>query len=112
MPGVLRLHTDSGLVRALQAFHEEPAQPWSLSDLAAEAAMSRSRFAAEFRRLSGWTPGYYMTWWRLQVAWQRLNRGDAVMATALAVGYQSEAAFSRAFRREFGVSAGSIRRRS
>lgn len=110
VPGVLKLHTDSRLVRALQTFHAAPEKHWSLSDLAEAAAMSRSRFAAEFRRLSGWTPGHYMTWWRMQLAWQQLSGGKSVLATALSVGYQSEAAFSRAFRKQFEASAGSVRR--
>ncbi|TGG93314.1 AraC family transcriptional regulator [Natronospirillum operosum] len=108
--GLLGALRDPGLARAMTRFQARPEHPWTLSELAAEAAMSRSRFANHFRRISGWTPARYMAWWRMQLAWTHLSRGTSVLATALQVGYQSEAAFSRAFRATFGVSAGAVRR--
>lgn len=108
--GVLGLLSDSRLARAVDRFHANPAYHWTLSELAEQAAMSRSQFAARFNRVSGWTPARYMTWWRMQQAWHQLACGHSVMAVALAVGYQSEAAFSRVFRQTFGVTAGSVRR--
>ncbi len=108
--GILNLLRDARLARAIRAFHAAPAHHWTLDALATEAAMSRSRFAVHFRATSGWTPAHYMTWWRMQVAWTCLQRGDSVLSVAQAVGYRSEAAFSRAFQRAFGTTAGAVRR--
>lgn len=108
--GVLNLLRDKRLARAVHAFHDAPEQHWTLDELATKAAMSRSRFAAHFRAISGWTPAHYMTWWRMQLAWTCLQRGDSVISVAQTVGYRSEAAFSRAFRRAFGTTAGAVRR--
>lgn len=108
--GLLGLLSDERLSRAVDRFHANPARAWTLAELAQQSAMSRSQFAARFHQVSGWTPARYMTWWRMQQAWHQLAAGDSVMTVALAVGYQSEAAFSRAFRQAFDVTAGSVRR--
>jgi len=60
--------------------------------------------------LSGWTVGQYITWWRMQLAWQQLQSGGAVANVADNVGYKSEAAFSRALKKVFEVSPGRVRR--
>ena len=111
-PGLLRLHQDPVMKGALAAFHAEPDKAWTLERLARQAAMSRSRFAQHFKAQSGWTPAQYLLWWRMQQAWTLLGRGVSVLETALQVGYQSEAAFSRSFKRHYGQSAGQVRRQS
>lgn len=75
-----------------------------------QAAMSRTAFATAFKELSGWTPMQYLTWWRMQLAWHLLADGEPVAIVADKIGYQSEAAFSRAFKSEFKQTAGEVRR--
>ncbi len=103
---------DPLLGRALASFHGEPGAPWSLSSLASEAGMSRSAFAARFRELLGEPPMAYVTAWRMDVA-ARLVRDERLPLARVAerVGYQSEAAFNRAFRRAHGVTPGVFARR-
>ena len=72
--------------------------------------MSRTAFAETFRRVSEWTPAKYLTWWRMQLAWSKLSEGQTSASIAGTVGYKSEAAFSRAFQKHFGVTAGNVRR--
>lgn len=108
--GILSLFANKQIVKAVEAIHAEPSRAWGLLDLAEYAAMSRTQFAQTFKKTSGWTPMQYLAWWRMQLAWSILQAGESVAATAEQVGYQSEAAFSRAFRKEFGESAGSVRR--
>lgn len=81
---------------------------WSF--LAKKASLSRTAFAETFKAMSGWTAGRYVTWWRLQIAWQILIRGDSLMAAAHKTGNQSESVFSRTFKKEFFVSSGAVRR--
>ena len=81
--------------------------------LAAEVGMSRSGFAERFASLVGQPPMQYLTYWRMQLAAQRLRESrEAIAQIGYAVGYESEAAFSRAFKREFGDSPAAWRRRS
>src|SRR5262245_26443665 len=88
---------------ALGLIHREPQRDWSVSSLAQEVSMSRSIFAAKFNSLVGVPPLTYLTRWRLWQASQLLADGHlSVTETALRVGYESEAAFSRAFKRYFG----------
>jgi AraC-like DNA-binding protein len=88
---------------ALGLIHREPQRDWSVSSLAHEVAMSRSIFAAKFTSLVGAPPLTYLTRWRLWQASRLLADGNlSVVETALRVGYESEAAFSRAFKRHFG----------
>jgi AraC-like DNA-binding protein len=111
-PGLLSLYTHTQLNKAVQAMHNSPETDWQLSELATHASMSRSKFAQSFKSTSGWTPFQYLTWWRMQLAWQLLSLGDSVAIVSEKVGYQSEAAFSRAFSKMFNESAGSVRRMS
>lgn len=91
--------------RALLALHRKPAHGWTLETLACEVGASRSHLAARFTRLIGLPPMHYLTRWRMQLAARMLADGSAkVAAIALDVGYGSEAAFSRAFKRFVGVS--------
>lgn len=103
---------DPLLGRALAAFHADPGAPWSLASLANEAGMSRSAFAARFRDLVGEPPMAYVTAWRMDVAARLVREEDLPLArVAERVGYQSEAAFNRAFRRAHGLTPGVFARR-
>jgi len=115
---VLRQLMESGAVRggllsglshprlrnALVAMHEAPARQWTLEALAGEAGMSRSAFATSFRATVGMTPGQYLQGWRVSLAQQSLRRGRPLKAVAAEVGYGSEAALSRAFKAQLGMS--------
>ena len=108
--GVLALFAHQQISKAVEAIHTQPARDWGLVNLAECAGMSRTQFSQTFKKLSGWTPMQYLSWWRLQLAWSYLRAGEPVAIAADKIGYQSEAAFSRAFRRQFGESAGAVRR--
>jgi AraC-like DNA-binding protein len=96
---------------ALRVIHGRFAEPWSLESLAHEVGMSRSSFADRFVAYVGVPPMGYLARWRLQVAARMLQGGSTVVRAAVAVGYQSESAFTRAFKREVGVAPGMWRRR-
>jgi AraC-like DNA-binding protein len=97
--------------RALALLHAEPAKPWTVDTLAREAALSRSALAERFTHLVGESPIQYLTRWRLALAAQALRSGsDAITRIAESSGYESEAAFNRAFKREFGVPPAAWRR--
>jgi len=108
--GILALFADARLQKAIGAIHGAPGADWTLERLAREASMSRTTFAETFRRVSGWTPAKYLTWWRMQLAWSKLSEGQTSASIVETVGYKSEAAFSRAFQKHFGVPAGKVRR--
>jgi AraC-like DNA-binding protein len=92
------------LRHALVAMHEAPAREWSLEELARVAGMSRSAFAGTFREAVGVTPGQYLQAWRISLAQQALRRGRPLKTIAADVGYGSEAALSRAFKAQSGMS--------
>jgi AraC-like DNA-binding protein len=101
---------DSSIGRVLGLLHEKPQAPWTLERLAEEAAMSRSTLAERFAHFMGQPPMQYLTQWRMQVASRLLrDTSSKVLEIALGVGYESEAAFSRAFRRVVGVAPGAWR---
>jgi len=101
---------DAQIGQAIAAVHRDPGRPWSLAALAKQAAMSRSAFAARFTHLVGEPPMRYVTRWRMQVAAAQLRQRRAtVRELATRFGYDSEAAFSRAFKRVVGVSPGAVR---
>jgi len=103
--GWLAAVRDEVVGRALALLHERPAHAWSLEELALGASTSRSVLAERFARLIGEPPMQYLTRWRMQLASHRLASSAAkVAAVAREVGYESEAAFSRAFKREVGVA--------
>ncbi|WP_068280465.1 AraC family transcriptional regulator [Aldersonia kunmingensis] len=97
---------------ALAALHADAARPWTLQSLAAEAGMSRSSFAARFAALLGEPVMRYVTSWRMDLAARLVREGDLPLArVAERVGYRSEAAFNRAFRRAHGCTPGLFARR-
>jgi len=104
---------DPAVGRALTALHDDPARAWSLNDLAAEAGLSRAALAARFAHLVGHPPMQYLTLWRLQIAARRLaDSGAKVAAVGREVGYASEAAFSRAFKKTVGLSPAAWRKKA
>ena len=95
---------DPRVARALALIHRSISSPWSAEALAKEVSMSRSAFVERFTRLMGMAPIRYLTLWRLQTAKLHLRETQQTMAQlAHAIGYESEQAFSRAFKREFGL---------
>jgi AraC-like DNA-binding protein len=102
---------DPQIGRALGMLHARPAEAWTAETLALEVGMSRSVFAERFTSLVGQPPMQYLTLWRLHVAAQQLREGrGSVAQIGFAIGYESEAAFSRAFKRQFGTSPGTWRK--
>lgn len=103
---------DPQVGRALAAFHAEPGAPWTLASLAAEAGMSRSAFADRFRDTLDEPAMGYVTAWRMDLAARLVReRGLPLVRVAERVGYRSEAAFNRAFRRAHGMTPGAFARR-
>jgi AraC-like DNA-binding protein len=110
--GWLAALRDRNVSAALHALHGNPAEPWTLDALAREARLSRSMFAKRFRQIMGMSVMQYLGHWRLQVATSLLEREDAsITRIASHVGYESDAAFNRAFKRRLGVPPGTWRRR-
>jgi AraC-like DNA-binding protein len=102
---------DPYLGRALGALHAAPSRAWTLETLAQEANLSRSAFAERFSQFVGKPPMQYLTDWRMQLAANQLRGGnERVAVIAERVGYESEAAFSRAFKRATGLAPGEWRR--
>jgi len=109
--GLLALYGDSKLSKAIFAFHQSINFKWNLETLAKQAGMSRTNFSKYFKQKSGWTVNQYTTWWRMQKAWEKLKLGNTINDVSEAVGYQSEAAFSRAFKKQFNKNPGLVRRK-
>jgi AraC-like DNA-binding protein len=102
---------DKQMGRAIMLIHRYPARPWTVASLATEVAMSRSAFAARFTELVGEPAMHYLARWRMHMALTWLKEDGATLGElASRLGYQSEAAFSRAFKRFIGVSPGVVRR--
>lgn len=102
--GWLKGLKDPHVGRALALLHSRIAAPWTAEMLAAEVALSRSAFNERFATLVGMPPIRYLTYWRLHMAKEKLQEGRGNIAQiAHAVGYDSEVAFNRAFKREFGL---------
>ncbi|MFN8177780.1 MAG: AraC family transcriptional regulator [bacterium] len=103
---------DPSIGRVLALLHEKPDAPWTLERLADDAAMSRSTLHERFVHFIGQPPMQYLTQWRMQLAAGLLRDTKAkIIEVALGVGYESEAAFSRAFKRSVGVAPGAWRAR-
>lgn len=110
-PGMLAAIADKQIGAALQFMHQAPQQPWTLATLAHQAGMSRSAFAARFSQRVGQTPMQYLTFWRMQRAREQLAATHlSIAGIAESVGYQSEAAFNKAFKKAVGTGPGAYRR--
>jgi len=102
---------DRQIGRAIALIHRDPERPWTVAELAGAVAMSRSAFAARFTELVGEPVMRYVTRWRMYLAMEALQAPGATVAqVADRLGYQSEAAFSRAFKRVTALSPGAVRR--
>jgi transcriptional regulator GlxA family with amidase domain len=94
----------------ISKIHRYPARPWTLESLAGEAFMSRSAFSARFTELVGESAMHYVTRWRMNHARSRLQEAATVAEVAVSLGYESEAAFNRAFKRHLGITPGVAKR--
>jgi AraC-like DNA-binding protein len=102
---------DSTIGQALALLHKDPAHPWTISSLARRVGLSRTRLAERFRHFLDESPMAYLARWRLKLAAEILQTTeDSVAEVAMAVGYESEAGFNRAFRREFNCPPAQFRR--
>jgi AraC-like DNA-binding protein len=102
---------DPAVGRALAALHRDPAHNWTLDSLAQEVGLSRSALTERFARFLGQAPMAYLTDWRLELGAEALrSTSRSVQRVALDVGYDSEAAFNRAFKRRFGKPPARYRR--
>jgi AraC-like DNA-binding protein len=103
---------DRQIGRAIALIHGQPERQWTVASLARELAMSRSAFAARFTQLVGEPVMQYVARWRMQLAFSSLREGATVGEVAGHLGYRSEAAFARAFKRVTGIPPGAVRRRA
>jgi AraC-like DNA-binding protein len=96
---------DKQMSAAITCMHDDPGHPWTLGTLAARVGMSRSVFAQRFKQTVGSTPMEYLARWRMMLAGERLKQpGDSISTIASSLGYESESAFGKAFRRVMGCS--------
>ena len=103
--GWLSALSDEHMSLAIVSMHEDPGHPWTLQSLAGRVGMSRSVFALRFRETVGATPLEYLTRWRMLLAADRLkNSSEGLAGIAQSLGYKSESAFGKAFRRVMGCS--------
>lgn len=109
--GWLAALADRNLSHAIKAIHGDPARSWTVGNLAREAGMSRSSFANRFRSVVGRTPMEYLTHWRIYRATRMVQRRSAALSeVSRTVGYESMAAFNRAFKKEIGQTPGAYRK--
>lgn len=109
--GLLAALSDPKLQRAINAMHHHPGRDWTVASLAEEACMSRTAFAEHFSALLGVSPIQYLTRWRMMEALKLLGDTQTSVATiAERLGYQTEAAFRRSFKRVHGYGPGQLRR--
>jgi AraC-like DNA-binding protein len=113
LKGFLAALKDERIARALAALHRAPGEDWRVDTLAREAGMSRTVFAERFAGLLGQTPMQYLASWRMHLADEMLReRRSSVAQIAERLGYQTETAFRRAFKRVRGIGPGDVRRRA
>lgn len=109
--GILSALADPKIGHTLNLMHRYPGKPWTLEGIAQEAGMSRTSFATKFHALAGQTPMEYLTYWRMYKARELLLETDqSFMQIAEAVGYQTVASFSKAFKKTLGITPGKCRR--
>lgn len=109
--GLLAGLADKQISKALSAFHNDLSKAWTVETLAQEANMSRTAFSNYFSELVKATPMQYVMQWRMQCAYNSLvSSKDSILTIALAHGYQTEASFSKAFKKQFNISPGKARR--
>ncbi|MFE9775760.1 AraC family transcriptional regulator [Streptomyces sp. NPDC005931] len=102
---------DTGIATVLHSMHQDPARPWTVQELGAQAGLSRAAFARRFTSMVGQPPLAYLTWWRLATAARMLRESEAPLAViASRVGYSSQFAFANAFKRQFGQAPGGYRK--
>ena len=102
---------DHYVARALALLHRDIIRAWTVDELGREVGLSRSALAERFTHLIGVAPMHYLANWRMQVAAQELrHRSTSLAQVATTVGYESEAAFSRAFKKAFGTAPATWRR--
>ncbi len=111
--GWLAALRDRHVGRTLALLHEEPAHPWTVDELASKVGLSRSALSQRFTTMIGTPPMQYLTRWRTSLAATQLRDSNAsIVRVATEVGYESEAAFNRAFKREFGLPPAAWRKRT
>ena len=111
--GWLAALRDRHVSRTLALLHGQPAHPWTVQTLAQRVGLSRSALGERFSALIGLPPMQYLAHWRMSLAAAQLRAGDVpIIRVAAEVGYQSEAAFNRAFKREFGLPPAAWRKRA
>ncbi len=106
---IFRALTDPQIAPAVEAMHRQPEKSWTVASLAEQANMSRTAFSNRFTSLAGTAPLAYLTRWRMMKASDLLHQGSTLAEVAERVGYESEAAFSKAFKREMGIAPGMYR---
>lgn len=110
--GWVKALNDPRIGKAISLLHNSPAEDWSLSSLAKTVGMSRTAFTNQFKELIGQTPIDYLTEWRMAIAQKQLQETqESVLSIAMDVGYKSEAAFSRAFKKVTGKTPGETRKK-
>jgi AraC-like DNA-binding protein len=99
--------------RTLALLHEQPAYPWTMDELGRKVGLSRSALNERFNALIGAPPMQYLTRWRMLLAATQLRTSkNSILRVATEVGYESEAAFNRAFKRELGLPPAAWRKRA
>ena len=102
---------DARIAKALKAIHENPSHSWTVDELSGIAGMSRTSFATTFSTCMSQSPLSYITQWRMQLAREKLvDSADSIIAIAETVGYQSEAAFGRVFKKQYAIAPATYRR--
>jgi AraC-like DNA-binding protein len=109
--GWSRALTDTAVARSLELIHAEPGATWTVADLAADVGLSRAAFARRFTEAVGEPPLTYLSRWRMTTAARLLRDHDRPLAkVAKEIGYTSEFAFAKAFKRDFGIAPGAYRK--
>lgn len=101
---------DPQLGKAIELIHARPDHPWTVAELATQVAMSRTAFSVKFSEITGISPLSFVTQWRMMQATEYLKQGQTMEQVSSRVGYDSVAAFSRAYKREIGVAPGTVRK--